>query len=84
MEEERTYKMEYKAELECLHPGAVIITSGGESLMIQCQTKGQVGNVQGKLVFEKTETAGELGLKSTSNPAKRTAPNLTYQLSLEP
>ena len=50
--DERTYTMEYEAELECLdtrnilHPGV---------FNIDCQTKGQIVKIQGRIVFEKTE-----------------------------
>jgi hypothetical protein len=53
--DEHAYTMEYKAELECVQPGAVVIDSGGESGLIHCEKPGQVGNVQSKLVFERTE-----------------------------
>ena len=52
VEGDRTYKMEYKAELECLRPGLVDIPD----MIIKCQTTGQAGNVEGTLVFEKTES----------------------------
>ena len=51
VEGNRIYKMEYKTELECLRPGAVDIPD----TIIECQTAGQVGKVEGTLVFEKTE-----------------------------
>jgi len=58
IEDERTYKMEYQADLECLQPGAMIISSGltsATNVGIACERKGQIWDVKGKLVFEKTE-----------------------------
>lgn len=45
---DRTYRMEFKMEIECLQPGAVAIgDSGGGVLLIKCPSTGQVGNVEG-------------------------------------
>lgn len=51
--DERTYTMEYEAEIECLQSGALVINSS--SYMIVCENKGQIGKLRSKLVFEKTE-----------------------------
>ena len=51
--DERTYTMEYEAEVECLQPGALVISAS--SYMIPCEKKGQSVKLKSKLFFEKTD-----------------------------
>lgn len=53
--DERTYTMEYEAQLECLQSDTGPMAYPG-FFSINCQTKGQVINTKGELVFEKTES----------------------------
>lgn len=53
--DERTYTMMYKAELECLHEGSMFFSGLESHNALTCKNKGQIGEIEGRLVFEKTE-----------------------------
>ena len=53
--DEHTYTMMYKAELECLRSGSILFSGMENFNAITCQNKGQTDEVEGRLVFEKTE-----------------------------
>ena len=60
--DERSYKMEYEVDLECLDTGILVVNPG----VIVCQNKGQRAKRTGTLVFEKTEN----GWKTRSDEPK--------------
>jgi hypothetical protein len=53
--EERNYRMEFEAELECLQPGTIPVNWKKSFNVITCRSIGEVGKIDGSLVFEKTE-----------------------------
>lgn len=53
--DERTYTMMYKAELECLQAGSMYFSGLESHNALTCKNKGQIGEIEGRLVFEKTE-----------------------------
>lgn len=55
MGDEKTYTMEYQAEIECLKVNYTPNTVVASGFFNECRQKGQVVKAMGKIQFEKTE-----------------------------